>query len=1695
MNSFYSRLLGIILLISSLLVNIQVYADGSKDLYPSGVSGYRAYLLSNNSSISGSIPFASRGTHFVYAKVGETIALASSEWSGSAAIKLFDPDGTDVTPTRGSIGRITSRNEELAGPKLTATDATTNRYTPIYYSVQKEGIYKVEFWPRTSVSSNYDNSTRSGSADAAWTNWNTGNTNSSYIAAWDISVINSGKTAFITGRVYANILNMGILANATTAGGYYGKMYVLTKDGYIYLVDNNGNNGIVFSFFVNNNGFVKGKQSDGSIDYTPLYKSLSVIDAAVTNKQIWDPTAADNEQNITHKMFYTLPNGDLPKNVLVTGAVPGGKTWLKNDVIVPTVENPLIIGTDGTIGQVSSKGGYIQFETGSQGSYVIAITSTETPEAFPARYLNGTAVTGVNKLFWDGKDGAGNSLPTGLSPAKVTVELQGAEVHFPYFDVENNINGIKLQLLNHEKLPSVIEVKSDIVYWNDIDLTNTGVGDPSNPKNNSHLPPSLGGVSSAGINSSGLNSNGHKWGGGNTTGTFGDVRSMDTWTFIKGEKKTVDGTVSVKKADLKISSITTDKTTLHVDDAITYTVKVKNDGPSDVLGAPFTFTLPSGFEPTGTPVFAGNSCGTEPVVLTYDAATNKYSSSLNLPNGCEITYTFTVTVGSQTTPGSNNATATILRPNDVTDPDATNTSDASNPATYIPPTDPYYECEHNGLSVACNNILTNTVSLIRRSDLKIEKTVNKSIPDVGEVVTFTLKVTNNGPHSAANIVITDVVPNGYTIKTINNSGTNNNGTITWNITSLAKDANTSVSFTATVLASGNYLNTASVTGAGEDPDPTNNTDTEATYPPVNSTYAINDINVTYKGKAVGGNVLTNDFDLEGNTQTVTTTGSIPTTQGGSVVLNANGTYTYTPNSNFIGEDSFNYTVCDNGNPQACDIAKVTINVIPLPDPSKNNNVVANDDTGTTEKGTPVTGNVLVNDFDPDNNNLIINTTPVTSPAHGTVTLNSNGTYTYTPESSFVGTDSFVYEVCDDGTPKTCDQATVTITVLPMDSKVNYTFANDDVYYGEGKKSVTGNVLDNDFDPEGNQQSVTLVNGASNGTLTINSNGTFSYIPNNGFIGTDSFIYEVCDNGTPSACDRATVYLVINVRNYWHGTVSNEWANTNNWTAKFVPASGEDIEFATTANNGATGNGNGAGAAVRDLYLDTDRIIGNLTNNSDMNLVVTTENQLTINGIVNDNNPDKGTIIVKTSTDKATGTLIFSNPSANTSVNSTVEFYNKAYECSTCGYYKRQWQYFGIPIKSAAFPSTGVETINQWVEPYNGDKWRPAPYTPDTELNAFKGYEMTNSSTTLPDKIYNFSGLLNVSDAAVSVTKTSNVNYSGMNLLSNSYTGAIPISKDAIVFNSGLLEETIYLFNTGTRDQWRKLNGSTETGISGGQYQAVPFLLAGQGTLPDRILSMHAFMVNALTSGQVTLKYNKLVKNVLINQLAWRSLKSSDEQLPYIVMDVIGSTSADRVWLFENPVTSTGFDNGWDGYKLLQDGLTQVYVSGEDKNMYQIATVPEVTGTTFAVKAEKDQSYTLNMLVTQDIESRNLRLRDLSTGYTYPIANNAEYIINKISNSAKSGFEIVSGSSVSDSDEGSSLINITTDNYIISVSNLSETDCTATVYDLTGRKLVTKTVKKYSSELLTGNYLPNNVYIVTVIGNDPSVKKTSRVLVK
>ena len=116
------------------------------------------------------------------------------------------------------------------------------------------------------------------------------------------------------------------------------------------------------------------------------------------------------------------------------------------------------------------------------------------------------------------------------------------------------------------------------------------------------------------------------------------------------------------------------------------------------------------------------------------------------------------------------------------------------------------------------------------ADLEMLKVVDDDEPLMGSHVTFTLTVNNLGPSNASGVVVTDLLPSGYTHVSDDGAGAYIPGTGIWTIGSLAYNASATLNITALVLTSGDYLNTATVTGDQGDPVPGNNTATAITYP-------------------------------------------------------------------------------------------------------------------------------------------------------------------------------------------------------------------------------------------------------------------------------------------------------------------------------------------------------------------------------------------------------------------------------------------------------------------------------------------------------------------------------------------------------------------------------------------------------------------------------------------------------------------------------------------------------------------------------------------------------------------------------------------------------------------------------------------------------------------------------------------------
>ncbi len=300
-------------------------------------------------------------------------------------------------------------------------------------------------------------------------------------------------------------------------------------------------------------------------------------------------------------------------------------------------------------------------------------------------------------------------------------------------------------------------------------------------------------------------------------------------------------------------------------------------------------------------------------------------------------------------------------------------------------------------------------------------------------------------------------------------------------------------------------------------------------PDANKPDAVNDIAMTIKNTPVGGNVLTND-DSKGNPLVVgLPSGTAP--KHGIIAINPDGSFIYTPTTGYVGKDSVKYVICVNEIPMVrCDTAYIYFNVSDVPSP-QNDKPIANNDVAKTEAGVPVKGNVLGNDVDPDLGDVLV-ATKLTDPAHGTVTLNPDGSYIYTPTVGFVGKDYFTYKACDNGNPVKCDSAKVEIDVTPVITPLNANSkpaAQDDALLTKINTPKSGTVALNDTAPDAGQTLVfSQLSNPAHGTITgFNpTTGTYTFTPTAGFVGNDSFKYKVCDNGSPVLCDSATVIITI-----------------------------------------------------------------------------------------------------------------------------------------------------------------------------------------------------------------------------------------------------------------------------------------------------------------------------------------------------------------------------------------------------------------------------------------------------------------------------------------------------------------------------------------------------------------------------------------
>ena len=293
-------------------------------------------------------------------------------------------------------------------------------------------------------------------------------------------------------------------------------------------------------------------------------------------------------------------------------------------------------------------------------------------------------------------------------------------------------------------------------------------------------------------------------------------------------------------------------------------------------------------------------------------------------------------------------------------------------------------------------------------------------------------------------------------------------------------------------------------------------------------------------------------------------------QHGTLAFNADGSFSYTPAPGFVGTDSFVYVDQDTSGVRG-NAATVTLDVHPCPGPN------ASDDHYTGARNAPLTvpaaSGVLANDTDPSGDALTV--TILSGVAHGTLSLNADGSFSYTPAHNFAGTDAFTYTVSD-GT-KT-DTARVYITV-PNHAPV----ANDNAFTTPQGTAVSGNVLTNDTDADGDALTASNASHPGHGTVALNSDGSFTYTPTASFSGTDSFTYTVSDG---TATDTGKVVITVTKVN--HAPVATADA--------FI--TGKNTTLAINSRDGVLENDTDADGDALTAVLVTSTAHGTLTLHAD-----------------------------------------------------------------------------------------------------------------------------------------------------------------------------------------------------------------------------------------------------------------------------------------------------------------------------------------------------------------------------------------------------------------------------------------------------------------------------------------------------------------
>lgn len=550
-----------------------------------------------------------------------------------------------------------------------------------------------------------------------------------------------------------------------------------------------------------------------------------------------------------------------------------------------------------------------------------------------------------------------------------------------------------------------------------------------------------------------------------------------------------------------------------------------------------------------------------------------------------------------------------------------------------------------------------------------------------------------------------------------------------------------------------------------------------------------------------------------------------------------------------------------------------------------------------------------------------------------------------------------------------------------------------------------------------------------------------------------------DNGEGDCKDCSGGQRVFTEGGKTYTSGDNQWNNPANWNAKAIPTQLQNVRI--EADCKVSGNTYGAGnVRIKEGKTLTIAPDGGLAS----------VGQFAYYSGINWNQPkpipNAGYITVEADANK-TGMLMHSHTDR---LAATVEMYSPAYYEGgkvTDGH-ERIWSYVAIPVQEGTVPQIfcGAYTY-LWSEK---DGW--TRYTDGSTFHAFDGIALSQPSP----QTFTFAGNLALAKE-YKFTLTNGGSMNGMNLIGNSWTAPIQITKlEDTDFGTGL-EATVYIYSTGRDPESGPATTTTEGDLAAGYWTAIPIETAKtQGwTGPKIIPAMQAFEVNfasdaTATSATLTLDYNTIVRASgvdykTLNQKLYAPGRNSTAEIlqpdpsapaPYeptmLRIRVADTAACYNLHLLQGERFSEGFDNGWDGFYTGTDGRAPGLCALTTAGEMQVSAQPEIDNTTLVFTPGRSNTYTFSFCLTETEDeplAAPLYLNDMQLRKSCLIDDSRTYTFQSSENDMENRF-VISHIAFEEQDTPTGIANLATVDQQLMLSNPAREALTIRIYDPAGK---------------------------------------------